>query len=112
MQREARDDQRQHRHGADQQTGVRDCAPLLQRQHFAQIDVVTSQVGTEKRTGEGDEQREDHGNRGRHVDEEVVECQPRPAADDDVRRIPDQCCGAADVGRQHLGDQIRLSGDA
>ena len=34
-----------------------------------------------------------------------------PAADDDVRRVTDQRRGAADVGRQHLGDQEWLCGD-
>src|SRR5690606_14446903 len=49
---------------------------------------------------------------GRHVDEEVVEAQPGPAAADDVGRIADEGGGAADAGGEHLGDQIRLGRDA
>ena len=76
--RESDDDDGEHRHRADQQPGVLDRASLLQRHHLVEVHVVAAQVGAEQHPGEHDEEREDHDDRRRHVDEEVVERQARP----------------------------------
>ena len=44
---------------------------------------------------------------GRQVEQEVVEGQVGSAGDDDVRRVPDQGGGAADVGGERLRDEER-----
>ena len=86
-------------------------SPFLQSHHVVQPHVVGAQILSEQNPGEQHEQREYDHHRGCHVDQEVVEGQAGPAADDDVGRIPDECGGPTDVRRQHFRDQKRLGPD-
>ena len=90
----------------------RDGRSLLERHHLGDLlgVVLEATCGTAPgRTARTATNTIDHDRR--HVDQEVVERQPGPAADDDVRRVADQRGGAADVGGEHLCDQVGLRRD-
>ena len=76
---------------------IGDRLPLVERHHIHGPVGVHHEGGPEQEPGQHEEHPdEDHGDGG-HVDQEVVEGQAGAAADDDVRRVPDQRGGAADV---------------
>src|SRR5690606_17490811 len=111
VQAEADDHQAEHDQAADQQAAVLDGPPLLQLHDLRDVLGVVLEGPAEHQPAQREEDRHRDDDGRRHVQEEVVEAQPGPAADDDVERVADEGGGAADVGGEHLRDQVGLGRD-
>ena len=94
----------------DQQPPVGDRRPLVEGHDLGDaLRVVLERLRNMHPAQQHEQDEQDHDDR-RHVHEEVVERQPGAAGDDDVRRVADERRRAADVGREHLGDEVRRGG--
>jgi hypothetical protein len=104
---EGEDGQHQHRPRSPQLRRVADRGGGVQVHHRHAVLLLHLEAAAEDEVEQRDHHSEGDCHDRSQVGDEGVETEPGGAGDDDVRRVPDQGRGAADVGGDHLDDQQR-----